>query len=100
MNPKISSCGEDSDEGGTPLLERATHTRLLVIDDLGKEYLADSGYVHSQLNALFRYRSKHQLTTVVTTNLHPTKLLPIYGLSLVEALKESTPSIRLFVSSY
>ncbi len=89
MNPKISSCGEDSDEGGTPLLERATHTRLLVIDDLGKEYLADSGYVHSQLNALLRHRAKHKLTTVVTANSHPTDLVSDYGLSLVEALIES-----------
>lgn len=71
------------------MCDRVRVVPFLVIDDLGKEYLADSGFFESRFGSLLRFRGKHNLVTSFTTNMAPAKLKGIYGESTVALLQES-----------
>lgn len=77
------------------VVERVEACRLLVVDDLGKEHRAASGFAETQVGALLRHRSRHQLTTIVTTNLKPEPFAEVYGVSTAKLLKECTVPILL-----
>lgn len=75
--------------------ERTEKCRLLVIDDLGKEHRAASGFAETQVGALLRHRCRHRLTTILTTNLKPEPFAEVYGLSTAKLLKECTVPVLL-----
>ena len=77
---------QDSEES---VLYRVKNVRFLVVDDLGREYRAKSGFFESELSALIRGRNRDAKTTVVTSNVHPEKIKEIYGQSFAELLKEA-----------
>lgn len=68
--------------------QRAASTRLLVIDDLGKEHRSNSGFSENQLGVILRNRSKAMKTTILTTNLMPSKFKDIYGMSTAKLMAE------------
>lgn len=77
------------------VIERVEGCRLLVIDDLGKEHRASSGFAQTQFGALLRYRSRQRLTTILTTNLKPPEFTEVYGLSTAKLLKECTLPVMM-----
>lgn len=79
---------EAQPESNETVIERAERVRLLVIDDLGKEYRAASGFVETQIGGLVRMRSRRQLTTIVTTNMTPDEFSVVYGKSTAALLSE------------
>jgi len=80
---------------GELMRDRVETCRLLVIDDLGKEHRAASGYAETQVGALLRHRSRHVLTTIVTTNLKPEPFAEVYGASTAKLLKECALPVLL-----
>lgn len=79
---------------GETFTQRIEKVRLLVIDDLGKEYRAASGFAENKFAALLRTRAREKLTTIVTTNLTPAEFKEVYGLSSGELAKECMYPVR------
>lgn len=79
---------------GEKFTQRIERVRFLVIDDLGKEYRAASGFAENKFSALLRTRARDKLTTVVTTNLTPAEFKEVYGLSSGELAKECMYPVR------
>jgi len=50
-------------------LRRIRNVDILVLDDLGKEYTARTGFVEAQVDELFRHRDSMGLSTLFSTNL-------------------------------
>lgn len=68
------------------LKDRARHVDLLVIDDLGKEHKADSGWSVRAFDNLIRYRVQEKLATIITANIGPKKIMALYKPSMVKAM--------------
>lgn len=64
-------------------------TQVLVIDDLGGEYVDDKGWAVKVVNALVDYRYEHRLKTVITTNLEAPKFRATYGERVADRIRES-----------
>lgn len=77
------------------VMERVKNVRFLVIDDLGREYRAQSGFMEAELCSLLRSRVSHNKTTVITSNLSPQEIHTNYGQSVSELLKEVMITVRL-----
>lgn len=80
--------------------ERARSVDLLVLDDMGKEHHAPSGYAAGyapdMLEDLVRDRSSRLRSMIVTTNMTPTEIKSdsIYKGSMSEILKGSTMALK------
>jgi DNA replication protein DnaC len=61
---------------------RDNNVRLLVLDDLGKEYRTASGWAENTFDALLRARFNAGLPTIVTTNYSLDKWDSMYGESM------------------
>jgi DNA replication protein DnaC len=61
----------------------------LIIDDLGVEYDAQSGYFQSLLDDLINVRYVNNLTTIITTNLTMEKFGQRYGGRIIDRLRDS-----------
>lgn len=68
---------------------RASRIQFLVIDDLGREHRASTGFAENKFGALLRQRSRDKKTTVITTNLTPEKFMLTYGKASYELVRES-----------
>lgn len=77
------------------IVARTEAIRILVIDDLGKEHRAASGFAETQFGALLRSRSRRKLVTILTTNLTPQEFADIYGASSAKLLKECVLPVML-----
>lgn len=84
--------GDGSDE---TLLYRASNAKLFVIDDLGREHRAKTGFAETQLGALLRERSRNLYTTFITSNMTPKTFAETYGMASSQLLKESMLPILL-----
>jgi DNA replication protein DnaC len=71
------------------VLQRVRKVRFLVIDDLGREYRAKTGFFEAELSSILRNRIRDTKTTVMTSNLEPKRIDSIYGHSVFELLKSS-----------
>lgn len=70
--------------------QRARNVDLLVLDDLGREHSAASGFTESFVEDVIRERVQRAKSTVITTNLSfPAKLEERYGEHLISVLGES-----------
>jgi len=76
---------EDSDE---LMVDRIEDIRFLVIDDIGKEHRAGTGYFETKLGALLRYRARHKRVTFLTANMGPIDFGKIYGASAAQLAME------------
>lgn len=63
-------------------LRRIRDVDVLLLDDLGREYTARTGFVEAQVDELFRYRDSMSLTTLFTTNLSGPACEEKYGPAL------------------
>jgi hypothetical protein len=63
--------------------------RLLVIDDLGAEYLDAKGFFASLFDELLDARYGGKLPTVITTNLDAAGFATRYGVRIVDRIRES-----------
>lgn len=62
-------------------LKLAELSHLVVLDDLGQEYRTASGFTKDKLHELTRVRYEAARPTIVTTNIEPTEMREIYGVS-------------------
>jgi len=85
--------------------ERARAVDFLVLDDLGKEHSASTGFSEGLFENLIRERSASQRATVITTNLPmipkdlgngrmSRALMSVYVPSMLEVMKENLYPIR------
>lgn len=72
----------DEDEAIT-VEEHCRETKLLILDDLGKEQASKSDAAQLLFDNIIRYRQSEGRATIITTNLEPRR-------NMHEALKEST----------
>jgi DNA replication protein DnaC len=63
--------------------------KLLILDDLGKEYRTSSGYAENTFDALLRSRYNFGLPTIVTTNVPVNDWSEVYGDSMYSFLHEA-----------
>jgi len=63
-------------------------TPLLVLDDLGNEYVDDKGWMAKVIRGLFDYRYANRLKTIVTTNLDAKQFMAIYGVPVFDRVRE------------
>lgn len=78
------------------LVERAETVPVLLLDDVGKEYInAKSGWAEQCFETLLRKRTRDLKTTLVTTNLAPSDFQQRYDKSASALIYES--SIRVHV---
>lgn len=83
---------EGSEETVTSRTEKA---RLLVIDDLGKEHRAASGFAETRFGQLLRSRSRQKRTTIITANMTPKEFSEVYGPSTAQLSKECLFPVKL-----
>lgn len=69
--------------------DRARSVDLLILDDFGKEFKGDSGWIESELENLFRERAQAKKTTIATGNNTPSQIVAQFGKDLSSVLKES-----------
>lgn len=77
------------------VLQRVMSARFLVIDDIGKEHRAASGFAENRFGHLLRQRSKLKLVTSLTLNFTPKEFAEVYGKSTAELVQESMIPVRL-----
>ncbi len=69
--------------------QRAKRAQVLVVDDLGGEYLDDKGWFFRVLNGLIDHRYGARLKTIVTTNVDSPTFKQLYGDRIVDRLREA-----------
>ena len=79
------------DESLMTPLERCA---LLIIDDMGQEYVDAKGFFHSLIDGLINARHADQLKTIITTNLSRPDFELRYGPRVADRLRDGT-----FISS-
>lgn len=77
------------------ILERVETVRFLVIDDIGKEHRAASGFAENQFGALLRSRARARKTTCITSNMSPKDFGETYGRSTGQLSKECMIPVQL-----
>ena len=68
--------------------ERVLEVDFLVIEDIGKEYSGQSGFVETQFENLMRHRTRNLMPTLITTNLTLKEYKTRYAKSAFEITKE------------
>lgn len=71
------------------------NTRLLVLDDVGKEHKGQTEFTVNALHDLFRSRYDKSAPTIVTTNLEPHQWADVYGVAMGSFIKEAFESIKV-----
>jgi len=79
---------EDVAEGIISVESRIRNCDFLLLEDVGKEYRAKSGFAENQLENLLRHRTRNLLPTIVTTNLELGEFRDRYAKSTFEIAKE------------
>jgi DNA replication protein DnaC len=65
------------------------NVRILILDDLGKEYRTASGWAENEFDALIRRRHSLGLPTIITTNVPLGKWSAMYGESMESFANEA-----------
>ncbi len=89
-----------SDEKSISIKRRIRDVDFLVIDDLGKEYSGESGFIERVLDNIFRERSGALKPVIVTTNMSKKALKERYKKSMVESLTEAVYPIKIVSKNY
>ena len=89
-----------SDEKSKSVAKRIKRVDFLVIDDLGKEYSGESGFVERVLDGIFRERSGSMKPVIITTNMGKSALKERYKKSMVESLTEAVYPIKFLSKNY
>lgn len=83
------------DEDRETTLSRVLTVDFLLIEDLGKEYSASSGFAELHLENLLRHRSRELLPTIITTNLSPAEFKERYRQSTAAIALESMIAVEV-----
>jgi hypothetical protein len=86
---ELSSLAASRDEDGVVSYRQIKKAGLLVIDDLGGEYVDDKGWFVRALNAVIDARYSACLKTVLTTNLTAQQFKATYGERIADRIRES-----------
>lgn len=89
--------GGDASESDVKLLQGvmgdckddAHNIRVLVIDDIGKEHMSQSGWQRNLLHDIIRARHGRGLPTIITTNLSPEDWADVYGTATGSFINEA-----------
>jgi len=79
---KVSRVSSFNDE-----LEKLMKTNILVIDDLGVEYLDKGGHFNHRLDELLDYRYSNYKKTLITTNLNKKDFQARYGVRVTDRIR-------------
>lgn len=71
-----------------PAVDALKAVPLLVVDDLGREYQDDKGFLRALIDGLLSARYDAELATVITTNLPAAEFAARYGERLVDRIRE------------
>ena len=74
---------------------RVKNMRVLVLDDLGKEYMTNSGFVVARVDELFRWRDSMGLSTLFSSNLTGSEFKARYGDGIISLLKNTNQTLGL-----
>jgi DNA replication protein DnaC len=77
------------------VVQRVGSVRFLVIDDIGKEHRASSGFAENKFGKLVRDRVRDNLVTCLTTNLNPKEFGEVYGRSTGQLIKECMIPVKI-----
>lgn len=80
---KVSRVSSFNDE-----LEKLMKTPVLVIDDLGVEYMDKGGHFNHRLDELIDYRYSNYKKTIITTNLNKQDFQNRYGVRVTDRIRE------------
>jgi DNA replication protein DnaC len=69
---------------------RARNARLLVIDDIGREYGGRGEIAEAMLDQILRFRVAAELPTIITTNRKPDELHTLYSGNALSLLSEAS----------
>jgi DNA replication protein DnaC len=69
--------------------------RVMVLDDLGKEYSTASGFSENLIEDLIRSRYTDAVPTIVTTNLAPSEIEERYGAAMGSYIHEAFWSVQV-----
>jgi hypothetical protein len=86
---ELSGLAASRDEDGVVSYRQVKKAGLLVIDDLGGEYVDDKGWFVRALNAVIDARYSACLKTVLTTNLTAQQFKATYGERIADRIRES-----------
>lgn len=75
--------------GTQSVYDRARDVSFLVIDDLGKEFKGQSGYIESVIENLLRERIQRRRVTFITSNIKPNELKNHISQDVAEVMKEA-----------
>lgn len=75
--------------------DRVRNVDVLVLDDLGKEHKAKSGFTESMVEDVIRERVQRAKTTIITMNLLPGQLDTEYSKDFRNVLKEAFLTIHV-----
>ena len=95
---ELSVTKRDDPEART-IVKYLTDVDFLLIDDLGREYRDQKGFVESQLDELIRYRTDNLLPTIITTN-KPKEVLAADNFRLMSILQEHFVVIPFVTKDY
>lgn len=80
---------EDFVRGRVTTEQRIREVDFLLLEDVGKEYKAKSGFGENLMENLLRHRTRNMLPTIITTNLSLPDFRERYGRSTFEIARES-----------
>lgn len=81
--------------GGATVYDRARDVDFLVLDDLGKEYKGQSGFIESVVENLLRERIQRRRVTFITSNIDPADLPTVFSRDVTEVLKEAVFPVEI-----
>jgi DNA replication protein DnaC len=71
--------GWRSDAGRSRFDRRVRNARVLVVDEVGREYKGSKGLADTSLETVLRHRAQHCLPTLLASNLGPSDVAASYG---------------------
>jgi DNA replication protein DnaC len=78
------------------------HCTTLIFDDLGAEWISESGWTLAQINELVKYRNSARKPTIFTTNLTPSEMEERYAGRTADCIFENdlNRAIKIACKSY
>lgn len=84
-----------SPENKTIFAERFMRSRVLCLDDLGKEHRSNNNLRASTFDHILRTRTQNSRPSILTTNLHPPEVRTGYGAGVLSLLLEQSIGMHL-----
>lgn len=75
------------------MLDRCANVELLILDDVGKEHITNSGVAKDEFDRLVRMRKRRALPTLITTNLSLEDWKAAYGGAMASFMFEAFPPV-------